>query len=338
MSWNNAALRPYLWMLGGSFSFAWMAAFANGLGGRCQWPLVAMSRSLLVFLFVGVSAWLSGTRFVFWRPVTLWVRSLAGSVSVITTFYALTHLPVSLVLTITNLFPIWVAIISRFVFKKHLSYSSWIAVILAVMGVMVIQGPHLQIPIFSTLAEGEKQESTDQFAFMLALIGSLTTAIAMVGLHLVRQVQPGAIVVHFSLVSMIVCLIPLLLVIPEEQTSLNSMPTIPLLLLAVGIFAALGQYLLTKAFAAGPPAKISVVSLTQVIFGVMIDLIWNNLHLQFTMVLGMLMILLPSAWMMLQNSSHSDEIADIQTKRKLEITQNRDPDKNLKIQLTDSWE
>ena len=45
------------------------------------------------------------------------------------------------------------------------------------------------------------------------------------------------------------------------------------LLMGVGVCATIGQVFLTKAFAAGPPAKVSVVALTQVAFGMGLDLL-----------------------------------------------------------------
>ena len=45
------------------------------------------------------------------------------------------------------------------------------------------------------------------------------------------------------------------------------------MLLGVGITATIGQILLTKAFAAGPPAKVSVIGLTQIGFGVVFGLV-----------------------------------------------------------------
>jgi hypothetical protein len=38
--------------------------------------------------------------------------SIAGSISLVCGFYAMTHYPVSEVLTLTNMFPLWVAVLS----------------------------------------------------------------------------------------------------------------------------------------------------------------------------------------------------------------------------------
>ena len=51
------------------------------------------------------------------------------------------------------------------------------------------------------------------------------------------------------------------------------------LLLGVGLCGTFGQVLLTKAFASGPPARVSVLSLTQVVFGLGYDLILQTRQL-----------------------------------------------------------
>src|SRR5262249_22794815 len=95
----------------GSMAFATMAALAHGLATRCDWQTVAFFRAFLVFLFGLLLARLSGARLVIWRPGILWARSIAGSISMVCSFYAFAHLPIADVLTLTNTFPIWVALL-----------------------------------------------------------------------------------------------------------------------------------------------------------------------------------------------------------------------------------
>ncbi len=91
-----------------------MTEFGHTLGAtlHCDWRLIALARSVLMLCFALVLAVSSGVRLVFFKPVNLWVRSLAGSLSVVCNFYALYHLSAAEVLTLTNTFPIWVALLS----------------------------------------------------------------------------------------------------------------------------------------------------------------------------------------------------------------------------------
>ncbi|MFO1019248.1 MAG: DMT family transporter [Planctomycetales bacterium] len=103
---------PYVWMLTGAVAFSGMAAFTHSLKADIDWPVIALIRSLFACVLSFALAKLAGAKLVIWSSPVLWVRSLAGSLSVLGTFYALTHLPIADVLTLTNLFPIWVAILS----------------------------------------------------------------------------------------------------------------------------------------------------------------------------------------------------------------------------------
>ena len=81
------------------------------------------------------------------------------------------------------------------------------------------------------------------------------------------------------------------------------------LLLGVGLTATIGQIALTKAFAAGPPAKVSVVGLTQVGFGILLDVVVWHRSLDGVRLLGVAMVIAPTAWLLLrQGWQQADEL------------------------------
>src|ERR1700680_4102077 len=106
------AVLPYGWMLFGALAFSMMASLTHALGPVCDWQIIAISRTALALPFALLLSLEAGAKLVFWGPRALWVRSIAGSVSLVSPFYALTQLPVADVLTLTNIFPIWVALLS----------------------------------------------------------------------------------------------------------------------------------------------------------------------------------------------------------------------------------
>src|SRR5262245_33266536 len=89
-------------MLWASLSFAVMAAVSHAAGERCDWQLVVVARAAVAFLFSTLIAKASGVRLIFRGPVTLWIRSIAGSIGMLCNFYALSKLPVSDTLTLMN--------------------------------------------------------------------------------------------------------------------------------------------------------------------------------------------------------------------------------------------
>lgn len=273
-------------MLAGSFSFAVMAVFAHVAGKMCEWQVVALSRCLLVMLFVGGIAVSSGAKLVFWKPGTLWLRSIAGSVSLVGSFYALTRLDISTVLTLTNMFPIWVAFLSWPMLGVLPASRVWLAVAAAVAGVYFIQHPESGGP---------------SIALIVALACSLSTAVAMLGLHRLQGLDPRAIVVHFSGVATFFCIVSFF-VFDQIPGTLPFWHWQPLLLLfGIGVTASIGQLLLTKAFATGDPAKVSIVCLTQVIFAFGFEVAHTN-KIDVQTLGGIALILIPTGWVMRKQS------------------------------------
>jgi drug/metabolite transporter (DMT)-like permease len=270
-------------MLLGSFAFSCMVVLSHQLAGRCDWRITALARSLLALSFAAAVARAAGARLVFLRPLTLWVRSLAGSVSLVCTFYAQSLLRPPELLTITNTFPIWVAVLSWPLLRERPSGMVWVSALAGMLGVFLIQDPQLQ---------------GGAGAAAVAFVASLSTAVAMLGLHRLQGLHPLAIVVHFSAVASGVCL-ALCFVgpgDPEWQQTLT--PGTLERLLGVGVAATVGQWFLTKAFAAGPPAKVSLVGLTQIVFAAGFDVALEHRSFDPTTLLGIGLVMAPTAWLM----------------------------------------
>jgi drug/metabolite transporter (DMT)-like permease len=228
-----------------------MALLTEALGRQnCQWQVVALARSGLATFFALLLALVVGTRLVLFRPRVLWARSIAGSCSMVATFYALTHMPASDVLTLTNTFPVWVAILAWPLAGERPTRGMWLAVGCAVAGVSVAMQPHAEG--FRWLPAG------------CAFFASIFTALAMIGLNRLHGVSAVAVVVHFSAVSTLFCGVAWLVFDRGDgPTGLEQLPT-ALQLLGVGATATVGQVFLTRAFATGSPTKVSVAGLSQV--------------------------------------------------------------------------
>jgi drug/metabolite transporter (DMT)-like permease len=276
---------PYLWMLAGSLAFAAMGTLAHALAGRCDWQLGALARSALVLVFALGMARAGGVRLVFLRPASLWMRSAAGSLSVVGTFYALTRLPVADVLTLTNMFPVWVAVLARPMLGEAPTAGVVLAVGSAVAGVALIEQPHLAV--------GDP-------GVPVALGVSLSTAVAMMGLHRLRGIDARAIVVHFSAVAMVASVVAFALFDRLDTAGLVPDGLALAMLLGVGVTATAGQLCLTRAFASGSPARVSVVGLTQVVFALGLEeLIWPR-PIRPAALAGIALVLAPTAWLTLR--------------------------------------
>ena len=291
------SLTPYLWMLLGSLAFSVMGALAHAAGSSCDWQVLALTRSVFPLAFGVLLARASGERLVFWKPRTLWIRSVAGSVSLVCTFYALTQLPISDVFTLTNIFPIWVALLSWPLLGEIPPNHVWAAVGCGVVGVFLVQHPYF--------AQGNLD-------VLIPLLASLSTAVAMLGLHRLQGIGIWAIVVHFSAVSLLFSVASFFLVPGDTGPASPFDGAVLAMLCGIGITATIGQFFLTKAFVAGSPAKVSVVGLSQVAFAMVLDgILWSRAFTPAT-ILGIALVLAPTAWLMLR-SDEEKAAADLAT-------------------------
>jgi drug/metabolite transporter (DMT)-like permease len=276
-------------MLTSSFAFSWMGTLTQLAGQGCSWQATAIVRCLLPLVLVAAWALSSRVRLVLWGSPTLWMRSLAGSCSLVCTFYALNRLPLTEVYTIANMFPIWVALLSWPMLGRAPARSVWLCVVSGVAGVVLILQPRF--------AQGD-------YTLLVVVAVSLFTALAMMGLHHLRDLDPRAIVVHFSATALAFAIAAGLL-LPVTETPQSFASRHLALLLGVGLSATIGQYFLTRAFTSGEPARLSVVSLTQIVFVLALDAVVLGHPLEADKLLGIPLILGPTMWLMLRQASRA---------------------------------
>ncbi len=281
-------VRPYIWMLCGSFSFTLMAILASHLvhvSRQCDWQVVAVFRAGLVAVFAAVLCQAVGVKLVLWRW-RLWVRSVSGSCSMVCTFYAFQALPVPDVVTLTNTFPIWVALLGWPLYRQAPGLKMAIAILVGVLGVVLVEQPHF---------------AAGNLGVAAALAAAVFTAVAMLGLHSLHDIDPLAVVVHFSAVATVICLGAYLIGPTERGTAAITEPRVILELLGMGVTALVGQLFLTLAFSRGMPAKVSVVGLTQIVFALAFGLWLFGHEVNGLTLLGTLLVIAPTAWLLTRN-------------------------------------
>jgi drug/metabolite transporter (DMT)-like permease len=274
----------YLHMLGASLAFAVMAAFSRRAGESCDWQLVVVARAVLAFFFAAIIAKAGRVKLVWRGSATLWVRSVAGSAAMLCNFYALAHLPVSDTLTLMNTSPIWVTLLLWLMFRQPPTIGIICAVGASVVGIALIQQPHFQ---------------SGKFACLMAVCGAFCTSIAMLGLNRLKHLDPRAIVVHFSGVASVATVLFLLLTDRKDYSARLGDKSILLLLLLVGAAGVAGQIGMTRAFAKGPASRISVIALSQILFGLGFDVLFWNRSVNLVSLLGMVLVIAPTAWLIL---------------------------------------
>jgi drug/metabolite transporter (DMT)-like permease len=276
-------------MLAGSFSFSCMGILAHEVGKTCDWRVIVLCRCAMPLAIVGSLALASGVKLVFLRPRDLWMRSIAGSLSLIGTFYTLPLLPVADVFTLINIFPIWIALLSWPLLGEVPTGQVWVPILSGITGVALIQQYHLQAA---------------NYVALIPLGVSIFTALAMIGLHRLKGIDTRAVVVHFHMVALSLAVVTLLVFDRAKTFNTFSLPTGLSLwqLLGVGVGATVGQLFLTLAFTHGDPAKVSVVGLTQIVFTLLLDCLVIGNPLATGKLLGVPLVIGPTAWLMLRRT------------------------------------
>jgi drug/metabolite transporter (DMT)-like permease len=292
-------MKPYIFSLCGCFWFAAMGLIIHDLGRpiddagtpSCPWTVVAFVRSVVATLFA-LSLTLSiGAKLVFFKPRSLIVRSIAGSVSMMASFYAFAHLHPTDVLTLTNTSPIWLALLSWPLLNDRPTWGVAIAIGFSVAGVAVALQP--QTAGFQLLPA------------IVALIAAFFTAVAMLGLNRLKGIAPFAVVTHFSAVCTLFGAAGWLLadglgvdIDAQGDPHWYKSFWVWAEVVGVGLTATIGQIFLTLAFSRGNATRVSIVGLSQVVIMMISESVLGWKSLSPVMIVGTLMVLGPTAWLM----------------------------------------
>lgn len=277
-------MKAYLWMLCGTFTFATMGALSHSLAlGRSDWRLVTLARAALMLLFALPFALVTGTKLTLRGSPTLWMRSLSGSLGLLGMFYTLTHLHISESITLLNLTPIWVAVLSWIFLKQRPGLKVAAAIAVSLVGVLLIARPHFD---------------QARVALIVGALSSVCTAVAVLSLNRLGHVETNTIVVHFAAVGTAVTAIVFAASGQDYSRAIPTGTTELLKLLGVGLTGTIGQVALTRAFALGDASRVAIVGLTQLLFAVGYDrLLWHREYTAGTLV-GMALVAAPTAWLL----------------------------------------
>jgi drug/metabolite transporter (DMT)-like permease len=293
---------PYLWMLFGSFFFAVMGLLIESLGTEYSFAWIATIRSAVATLIAVAMVSSARVDFVVLRPASLWMRSLAGCSAMLCLFFAMTHYDIAVVLSLSSMYPIWVAILGWPMLGQTPSRDTWFALSISTAGMWLIYasatGPVSPLD--------EQAHYLPQLAIPLATLASMFSAVALIGLHRVKELDPRAVVTHFSAVSTLLSL-TLWLWMPAQAVVGPTHNGSLVRLLAVGVAAVLGQLFLTKAFAAGRPARISVIGLSQVAFAAAYKWFFEGRIPSGLGCIGMLLVISATVWVMVRGSGTRDQ-------------------------------
>ena len=122
----------------------------------------------------------------------------------------------------------------------------------------------------------------------------------MMSLHRLGDVDPRAVVVHFSVCATAVTG-AVFFASPEavrESASLSVGTAV--MLLALAFAGTIGQIALTRAFAQGSPPRVLLVGMTQIPMAVLLEILFLSRSYGARSVAGMALVVAPTAWLLLR--------------------------------------
>ncbi len=199
------------------------------------------------------------------------LRGIAGVSAMYCFFYAIAHMPLADAMLLKLTSPLFMPLVALIWLHEEVNPRVWLAIAIGFCGVLLILRPSLQG--ISPVA-------------LIALLGGLFAAVAKVTVRRLSRTEPPLrIVFFFALTAGLISAIPLAWA--WTTPSLEAVGW----LLAVALFATLGQVCLTRGLSLAPAARMGTFGYFSVIFGAAYGwLLWDEILAWWT-VAGSLLIL-----------------------------------------------
>jgi drug/metabolite transporter (DMT)-like permease len=256
-----SADRPLLglsFMLAASASFVLMNAMTAALGrAGVPWELASFARASMGFAFALGFARMRGVSLTISNHRVMWTRSLAGSTSMLLTFFSLTHMPLADATALLNTTPLWIAILAWAMVGERPGRSVAAAISVAIVGVWFVQQPAFE---------------RGQWVGLVALAAGATSALSMVSLRRLGNETPEAVVVHFSAVASGFTLLAVVTRAAREGGLRAPHGWAAwLMIIGVGVSATMGQLAMTRAYSLDRAARVGAAGWAQVILALLLD-------------------------------------------------------------------
>ena len=253
--------KAVVFMLLSALSFAIMSVAVKAAAEISVFQKVFFRNFVILFLITGLILGCKNRGdlrilFIGHRGSRRWllIRSIAGVLGVIGFFFCISRLSLGDAAMINKLSPFFVTIFAAFFLKEKITPFQAAALILAFTGALFIIKPRFDLSILPALAG---------FAAAVSA-GAAYTIIS----YLKGKEDPDTVIFWFSLFSCLVMAVPTVLTwkAPDTEEWLS--------LLSVGIFSAGGQFFLTRAYHFAPAGEISIYNYTNILFSLILGLVF----------------------------------------------------------------
>ncbi|HDM8129792.1 TPA: DMT family transporter [Vibrio harveyi] len=244
-----------------AFGFALMSATVKhvSLHGIPVFEIVA-ARALvsLVISYLdvkrkGISVWGNN------KPL-LFARGAVGTMALMCVYYSVTTLPLAEATIFQYIHPVFTALLAVFFLKERIQFSTFICIALCLLGVYVMVRPE---------TGPDAEHALPMFSVMIAILGAFGSSIAYVIVRKLSQTEDSSVIIfYFPLVAL-----PASILLIGDQFVMPDL-YLTMMLVLVGVFTQIGQLGLTKAMQTQEAGKASAYSYVQIIFSVVLGIVF----------------------------------------------------------------
>jgi len=201
---------------------------------------------------------LKNKKISFWgnNKSLLLFRSLFSGFAVIAYFYTITVMILTDAVTIKQLSPIFIILLASIFLGEKINLKKIIIFVLAFLGVLLVVKPGFHLDIYPAI---------------IALMGAISTAVSHVAIRSLRLTDHPLVIVNYfgysiGLISLGILLWQSNFIIPDALSLF--------VLILLGLAGLGGQFALTKAYQMAPTKLVSLYLYLQIIFGVMLGVLF----------------------------------------------------------------
>ena len=253
-----------LFMLLASLFFAIVGAFAKILSREMPSVEVVFFRNLVSLLFVASTIFKYPIKQSGGKPWLLFFRGLMGLLGVLAFFYNIAHITLADAMTFSRTSPIWTAIFAYIFLGEKISAKGWIAVFIGFVGVVLIMKPN-----------GLTFSKTD----IIGVFSGIAAALAYTSVRELRKYYDARIIVISFMV--MGSLFPALFMWIANYYKLPNLDFITasfvlpdgiswLYIVGLGVFAALAQIYMTKAYGETKAGIVGASSYAVILFSIFV--------------------------------------------------------------------
>ena len=178
------------------------------------------------------------------------IRGVLGLLGVVCNFYAVTQMNLSDASMLFNLTPFFVTLFAIFFLGERILKIEYISLISAFIAVLLVIKPQFNMGIIGGVVG----------IIGAACAGGAYTLVS----HINKKENPVTIVFYFTFVSVIL-MTPFMIFNFVKPNMIEL-----LLLILVGIFASVGQFMVTLAYKYGKPSEVAIYNYTSIVFAIAI--------------------------------------------------------------------